>query len=81
METSLECPLCKGEIKITKTKEHIHMGGVDYYYQVQCEECGWCSTFTKSNIEVSSGTILDQEYNLIAGTGSATLETHYGEIE
>lgn len=78
---NLECPSCGGECKITKTKEHIHLGGTDYYYNVQCEECGWCSTFSNTNMEVVSGTVLDQDYDFIAGTGSATLDTYYGEIE
>jgi len=76
----MECPICNGEMRKIKTKEHIHLGQVDYYYTFKCIECGFIISTMNSEPIVDSYTIIDQEYDYLAGTGSACLCTNYDNM-
>jgi len=75
----MDCPVCGGETERVKTKEHIHLGSTDYYYTIKCVECNWCISVMNSDVRIDDYTIIDQEYDFLAGTGSTCLETSYLE--
>ena len=79
---SRACPNCGGELSVMGKKEHYHTGGHDTYTTYLCHECGY--TITVMNGKPSywvSGTVIDQDYDLIAQTGSSTISTEYNWSE